>query len=75
MWVARAELADLIRENRHPEQSDREIARRAEVDPKTLRNILQGKGSPWVPLKTADAILGGMDCSYLSSQLTVVISA
>lgn len=75
MWVARAELADLICENRRPEQSDREIARQARVDPKTLRNVLQGKGSPWVRLETADAILGGMGCAYLSSQLTVVISA
>ena len=77
MWVAQAPLSQLIEEKLLKNSlSVRELADRAELDPRTCRDVLSGRGtSGFVPVETAEKILRACGALDEMSALEVFISA
>ena len=77
LWVAREALARLLRERlrERPQMSVRQIARHAQVDPKTVRKILNGQGSDWSTLDTATALLKAAGIEHRLHELDIVCAA
>lgn len=77
MWVAQAPLAEKIEKQlKNQELSVREMAQRANLDPRTCRDILSGRGtSGFVRVETAEKLLFAISCPEEMSELEVFISA
>lgn len=77
MWVAQAPLAELIEKQLESQElSVREMAQRADLDPRTCRDILSGRGtSGFVRVETAERLLLAVSCPEEMSSLEVFISA
>lgn len=76
LWVATAPLWDMLHaalvEQRMPE---RELARKACIDPKMVRKIKSGDASAWTRIETAERLLVAAGCGEKLVDLDVVCAA
>jgi N-acetyl-anhydromuramyl-L-alanine amidase AmpD len=77
LWVARTVLAGLIASavDNNPELSQRELAARAQIDPKMLRKILSGQAGDWTRLETAERLLAAAGLAEQLIDMDVVCAA
>ena len=77
MRVAQQQLAELANQLLESRQlAVRELANRANLDPRTCRDALSGRGtSGWVTIETAESIMQALGELERMSELEVFVSA
>jgi len=77
IWVAGAPLTIIILEELAAQElSVRELARRSELDPRTVRDLMGGRGtSGWVRMETAERVLQAAGVIERMSELEMVVAA
>lgn len=77
MWVAQKPLSGLIQAHlAKTELSVRQLSELSGMDPRTLRDIISGRGtSGWVTVESAEKVLKALNCLHEMASLDVVVAS